>query len=126
MWDIGVDLVEVNRFRTLDYEKNKDFYNRVFTPLEIEYCLSYKNPAQHFAATFAGKESVYKAVNTHINIKLHQIEIIRDGNVPKAKFVLKDPYASHKGNPPPKVKVSLSHTSSYAVAFALAIFEEPE
>jgi len=126
MWDIGVDVVEVQRFKMLDYAENKDFYNRMFTPREIEYCLSFKNPAQHFAATFAGKESVYKSVNSRIDIKLHQIEIIRDGNAPKVNLMVKDYGGSVRVDPPPKVKVSLSHTRSYAVAFALAIFEEPE
>lgn len=126
MWDIGVDVVEVRRFRKLDYAKNKGFYNRIFTPREIEYCLSFKNAAQHFAATFAGKESVYKAINRRINIPPHQIEIVRDGNAPKVNLMTEEYGGSDKADPAPQIKVSLSHTSSYAVAFAVAVFEEPK
>ncbi|MDH5794923.1 MAG: holo-ACP synthase [Candidatus Bathyarchaeota archaeon] len=126
MWGIGVDIVEVHRFRALDYAKNKEFYNRIFTPREIKYCLSFKNPAQHFAATFAGKESVYKAINRRINIKPHRIEIVRDGKAPRVNLVMDGCGGSDKTNPSLQIKVTLSHTSSYAVAFALAVFEEPE
>jgi len=125
MWDIGVDVVEVQRFRALDYGENMEFYNRVFTPREIEYCLSFKNPAQHFAATYAGKESVYKAINSRIDIELHRIEIIRDRNAPKVNLMMEDCGGPERTNSPPQIKVSLSHTSSYAVAFALAVFEDP-
>lgn len=124
MWDIGVDVVEVQRFRTLDYGENREFYNRIFTPREIEYCLSFKNPAQHFAATYAGKESVYKAINSQIDVGLHRIEIIRDQNAPKVNLIMEDCGGFEKINSPPQIKVSLSHTSSYAVAFALAVFED--
>ena len=124
MWEIGVDVVEVQRFRTLDYVKNKAFYDRVFTPQEIAYCLSFKSPAQHFAATFAGKESVYKAINGRINIKLPQIEIMREGGTPKVNLTTQEYHRSGKASLPLQVKVSLSHTSSYAVAFSLAFFEE--
>jgi holo-[acyl-carrier protein] synthase len=126
MWEVGVDMVEVQRFRTLDYSNHKNFYHRIFTPREIKYCLSFKNPAQHFAATFAGKEAVYKAINSRINIKPHQIEIMRDGNVPRVNLMTKSCEESEEANGQVKVKVSLSHTSSYAAAFALAMFEEPK
>ena len=126
MWDIGVDVVEVQRFRVLDYAENKEFYNRVFTPREIEYCLSFRNPAQHFAATYAGKESVYKAINNRIDIELHRIEIIRDRNAPKVNLMMEDCGGPERTNSLPQIKVSLSHTSFYAVAFALAVFEDPK
>ena len=126
MWEIGVDIVEVERFRTLNYSNHRGFFDRVFTSREIAYCLSFKNPAQHFAAIFAGKEAVYKAVNKHINIKLHQIEIIREGNAPKVNLAMEGEGKSGGTEVQLKVKVSLSHTSSYAVAFAVAMLEEPK
>ena len=123
MWEIGVDIVEVQRFKALKYSDNKGFYARTFTPREIEYCLSFKSPAPHFAATFAAKEAIYKAVNRHFNIRLHEIEITRERNIPK---VLLTPKQSNtkRGDPKATVKVSLSHSSAYAVAFALAEFSE--
>ena len=58
---VGIDLIEIARVaRAL--ERHPRFVERVFTPTEREYCLSRANPAQHFAARFAGKEAVGKAL----------------------------------------------------------------
>ncbi len=115
-WNIGVDVVEIARFEQLDYSSNKQFYTRVFTPKEIKYCLSFNSPAPHFAATFAGKEAVYKAVNRFCDVKLHRVEIIRDKDgAPKVNLSL-----SHEEACTLNVKVSLSHSLSHAVAFAVA------
>ena len=116
-WNIGVDIVEIARFVRLNYSSNKQFYMRVFTPKEIEYCLSFKKPAPHFAANFAGKEAVYKAVNRFCDVKLHNIEILRDKDgAPKVNLHL-----SHEEKTTAlDVKISLSHSLSHAVAFAVA------
>jgi holo-[acyl-carrier protein] synthase len=116
-WNIGVDMVEIARFQQLNYSSNKQFYTRVFTPNEIKYCLSFSSPAPHFAANFAGKEAVYKAVNRFCDVKLHNIEILRDKNgAPKVNLRLS---RKEKTNPL-HVKVSLSHSLSHAIAFAVA------
>jgi holo-[acyl-carrier protein] synthase len=58
---VGIDLIEIARVaRAL--ERHPRFVERVFTPTERDYCLSRANPAQHFAARFAGKEAVGKAL----------------------------------------------------------------
>src|SRR5438105_11386740 len=58
---VGTDLIEIERIRrALDrYER---FRGRCFTEAEREYCDSRPNPAQHYAARFAGKEAVGKAL----------------------------------------------------------------
>jgi len=116
MLNIGVDIVEIDRFRRIPYPDHKRFYDRTFSPREIEYCLFFGNPAQHFAATFAGKEAVYKALNQNLDIKLHEIEIVRDESG--------TPQVNLKTSLPIEVKVSLSHSSSLAVAFAIVRFPE--
>jgi len=124
-WSIGVDIVEVARFKGLDYSSHKQFYERVFTSKEIEYCLSFKSPSPHFAVNFAGKEAVYKAINRFFDVKLHDIEILRDENgVPRVNLHLnhnsETENESQETSLPFEIKVSLSHSSSYAVAFAVA------
>ena len=122
-WSIGVDVVEVARFKWLEYATHKRFYERVFTPREIEYCLSFKTPAPHFAVNFAGKEAVYKALNRFCDVKLRDIEILRDEDgAPHVNLHLNHLGAKNKSQEmrlPFKVEVSLSHSSSYAVAFAV-------
>ena len=120
MWDIGVDIVEIERFRRIIQSGNRRFYERIFTPREIEYCLSFKDPSRHFASTFAGKEAVYKALNKHVDVKLSEIEILRDENgAPQVHLKIDSGDVKDRGVSNLEVKLSLSHSSSYAIAFAI-------
>ena len=60
MLSVGVDLIEIERIhRALE---RPGFRGRCFTEAEQAYCDSRPNPAQHYAARFAGKEAVGKAL----------------------------------------------------------------
>ncbi|OFW22057.1 MAG: holo-[acyl-carrier-protein] synthase, partial [Acidobacteria bacterium RIFCSPLOWO2_02_FULL_59_13] len=61
---IGVDLIEVSRLRLAIERHGERFLRRVFTPAEIAYCQSKKNPYERFAARFAAKEAAMKALGT--------------------------------------------------------------
>lgn len=114
---IGVDIEDISRFKN----KEQAFYERVFTPLEIKYCLSKKNPAPHFAARFCAKEAVFKALSSAgINdIVISQIEIYNDSvNRPHIRFLKPDiKYKCH---------ISLSHEKEKAIAFAMLYIEDFE
>ena len=57
---VGVDLIEIPRIaRALE---RPGFRERCFTEAERAYCDSKPNPPQHYAARFAGKEAVGKAL----------------------------------------------------------------
>ena len=58
---VGVDLIEIARVRRA-LERYPNFRERCFTDDERRYCDSRPNPAQHYAARFAGKEAVGKAL----------------------------------------------------------------
>ncbi len=62
---IGIDLIEIGRVRHA-LERYPGFRSRCFTDAEREYCDSRPNPAQHYAARFAGKEAVGKALGIEI------------------------------------------------------------
>jgi holo-[acyl-carrier protein] synthase len=58
---VGLDLIEIERIeRALG--RYEAFRDRCFTEAERAYCDSRPNPAQHYAARFAGKEAVGKAL----------------------------------------------------------------
>ncbi len=70
---IGVDLIEIERVaRAL---ARPGFRERCFTEAERTYCDSRANPAQHYAARFAGKEAVGKALGCGVNFTWREIEI---------------------------------------------------
>jgi holo-[acyl-carrier protein] synthase len=107
---IGTDIVEIDRFR--DLQDESPFYHRIFSEKELAYCRGFSDPTPHLAATFAGKEAVLKAVASNCGISLGDIEILRnDAGVP---HVVLHQDCTHE------IHVSLSHSSSYAVAVALA------
>jgi holo-[acyl-carrier protein] synthase len=58
---VGVDLIEIARIRRA-LDRYPSFRERCFTDAERAYCDSRPNPAQHYAARFAGKEAVGKAI----------------------------------------------------------------
>ena len=58
---VGVDLIEIERIRRA-LERHPSFRERCFTEAERVYCDSRPNPPQHYAARFAGKEAVGKAL----------------------------------------------------------------
>jgi holo-[acyl-carrier protein] synthase len=71
---VGIDVIEIDRVAAA-LRRHARFIERVFTDAEREYCLSRPSPAQHFAARFAGKEAVGKAIGFGVPFTWREIEI---------------------------------------------------
>ena len=108
--NIGTDIVDINRFRKKDYNENKKFYEKIFTKLEIEYCLSFKNNSEHFAGKFAIKEAVKKSIKEKISFK----EIVTNHNNSKPNITLKKKLNY-------RFLVSVSHERDFAIAMVIAM-----
>ena len=80
IFGIGIDVVEVARIASAIQRHGEPFLARVFTAGERAYCESRKVPALHFAARFAAKEAVVKALGTGIgeHAAWLDLEITRD------------------------------------------------
>ncbi len=76
---IGVDLVDIHRVAELRDRHGERFYNILFLPDEAAYCLNRANPDECFAARFAAKEAVMKALGTGWadGVAFTGIEVIR-------------------------------------------------
>lgn len=61
---VGMDLVEVERVRSLLARHAGRAARRLFTDMEVEYCRRSRNDAESYAARFAAKEAVFKALGT--------------------------------------------------------------
>ncbi len=72
---IGIDIIEIRRVREV-LTRTPRFRERVFTEAERAYCDSRPNPAQHYAARFAGKEAVGKALGSGVWFTWKEIEIV--------------------------------------------------
>lgn len=112
----GTDIIEVSRIKDSIESLGEKFLNRVYTEKEIEYCNSKKNMKyEHFAARFAAKEAIFKAVSDLLKDKYEiswkNIEVINDKNGrPRVNFIGKsfDEILN--------IDISLSHLKEYAVA----------
>jgi len=108
----GIDIVEVQRIAKAIERWGDGFLNHVFTKEEIAYAQNQRYPYQHFAARFAAKEAVFKAIGNDPQITWKDIKITHDKD---GKPVCLYPRKNFKR----RVLISISHTRLYAVASAL-------
>jgi holo-[acyl-carrier protein] synthase len=74
---VGVDLVDIDRIRQV-IERQPRFVDRVYTPGERAYCDQRRDPAERYAARFAAKEAVLKALGTGLGgADFAEIEVVR-------------------------------------------------
>ena len=106
---IGIDIVDIKKFKELDYKLNKKFYKKIFSQDEIKYCICHSNPSQHFSGKFAVKEAVIKSIKK----KLPLTDIITDHFNSKPIVKLKNDSSYF-------FIVTLSHDKDYAVAVVLS------
>jgi holo-[acyl-carrier protein] synthase len=61
---VGIDIVDIDRFRKVLERQGERFVNRVFTAGEQDFCRRRLDVAPHYAARFAAKEALFKALGT--------------------------------------------------------------
>ncbi len=111
----GTDIIEIERIKQSIEETDGKFCERVYTKKEIEYCESKKaQKYQHYAARFAAKEAVFKAISqfleSNYDIEWKEIEILNDENGRPYVNLLKDNIILDG------IDISISHCKSYAIA----------
>jgi holo-[acyl-carrier protein] synthase len=120
---LGIDLVEVSRIRALLQKSGDRFKDRVFTPGEVAYCESCADGAMNYAARFAAKEAVAKALGTGFSngVSWRDIEVLRsEAGMPSVRL--------HGGAVPvaealgvARILVTLTHTATAAAASAVLL-----
>jgi holo-[acyl-carrier protein] synthase len=115
---IGVDIVEVKRMRKSIETWGPAFLRKVFTPNEIKYCRSRKKSYEHFAARFAAKEAVSKAMSIGWSgsFRWKDVEVINEPSGAPKIILYHNVAKTLKGC---RVHLSLSHTETTVVAFAV-------
>lgn len=116
---IGVDIVDVADLRRR-MERSPDLEARVFHPEESVWCRGMAEPWQHFAARFAAKEAVMKALGTGWSqgVAFRDIVVVREGDGPPV-VELHEEAARRVAAVGGRVAISLSHAAGTAVAFAV-------
>lgn len=118
----GTDIIEIDRVKESIEHIGNRFIQEIYTKKEIEYCESKKNAKyQHYAARFAAKEAIFKAISKLLSDKFEltwkNVEILNDENG--------RPYIHFLGtNIEEKIEdidISISHCKEYAVASVVVI-----
>ena len=121
MIGIGVDLCEVDRMRRA-LERTPTLRDRVFTDAEQGYCDQRRDPTERYAARFAAKEAVLKALQVGVGAcSWREIEVVRaDGGAPSLLLHGRaQGLATERGVQ--RWLLTLSHTHRLAEAIAVAL-----
>ncbi|HEX7528921.1 MAG TPA: holo-ACP synthase [Thermoanaerobaculia bacterium] len=114
---IGTDLLDVARMAKELEEEGAGFRDTVFTPSEIAYCEAKRYPPRHFAARFAAKEALFKALAGSMSHAFwREVEVARTGDAaPRLVLHGRTREAADRLGVT-DILVSLSHTDSLAAA----------
>ncbi|MEJ5263274.1 MAG: holo-ACP synthase [Ignavibacterium sp.] len=116
---IGIDIIEIERIKKSIDRFGDHFINKIFTENEIKYCSSKYNKYQHYAARFAAKEAVYKALASSWQpiASWKSMEIINEqSGIPKLITFgkLREFLSDDK-----EIKISISHSDNYVTCVAI-------
>ncbi len=118
---IGIDVVEIDRFRAVIGRQGERFVRRVFTLNEQEYCRSHRDPAPHYAARFAAKEAAFKALGTGWakGVSWLDVEVTRKRAEAPTLHLHGAAFVHGNGLGVGKIHLSLSHSETLAVAMVV-------
>lgn len=119
----GTDIIEIERIKEAIEKSQEKFIQEIYTQEEIKYCENKKNAKyEHYAARFAAKEAIFKAVSIFLedkySISWKNAEILNDKK--------QKPYVHFIDIAFPQIKsidISISHCKQYAVANVAIIYE---
>ena len=120
---MGIDIVDIPRFRKTIETRGGRFINRIFLPSEKKYCGAKPNSWIHYAGRFAAKEAVAKAFGTGIGKELNWLDLEVISSDSKAPFVRLNQRAKQllHARRATNILVSISHTHAHTAAVALLV-----
>jgi len=124
----GIDLVDFGRIEQMLEKHGEKFLDRIFTEKELDYANSVKNNIEKLSGRFACKEAVLKMLGTGwrgkiawtdievVNNPLGQPQVNLTGEVQKIA----------KNQRIKQISISITHTSNFAIASAVALADKDE
>jgi holo-[acyl-carrier protein] synthase len=123
---VGIDLVDLDRVRTLLANKGDRAMTRFFSDRERAYLATRADATGHAAARIAAKEAVYKAMQSLKGARAvgwREIEVARDAEGKPA--IELHGLAAHLSTENGGLRIQISLTHSATSAGAIAIVEAP-
>lgn len=120
---VGTEIIECLRVGRMIEQHGEQFLTRIYTAREIRDCQSRRRATEQFAARWAAKEAVFKALGTpwRRGIEWTDVEIQQEpGGVPSAVLSGATAELAREANVA-RIHLSLAHCRAYATAYALAV-----
>ena len=113
---VGTDIVSIHRINKLIQEKGDHFLDHIFSIIKQDICNNKSSPSTHYSGKYAAKEAIKKAILSSqlvpaITLRSIEIQNAKDG-MPLVKI-------QNSGVDINNLKVSISHTDTYATATAI-------
>jgi holo-[acyl-carrier protein] synthase len=120
---IGTEIVECLRVGRMIEQHGEVFLARVYTEREVRYCQARRRAIEHFAARWAAKEAILKALGTpwRRGIEWTDLEIEEDSaGAPQVLLggATKELACNLRVA---NILLSLAHCRAYATAYAIAV-----
>jgi holo-[acyl-carrier protein] synthase len=121
MIGIGTDLVDVDRFRVV-LARSPRLVDRLFSEDEQAYAQQRRDPTERYAARFAAKEAVMKAMGVGLGaFNLRDVEVVRAESGEPSVLLHGRAAEVAAARGVREWLLSLSHTSTMASATAIAL-----
>ncbi len=120
IFGIGTDIIDVKRVEKM-VTRGKQYLETIFTEKEMEYCEAKARKSEHYAARYAAKEAILKALGTgwRGGLAYSDVEIINEElGQPQVQVrgKVKNFFDHHQIQ---KTLISLSHTKEIAIAVVI-------
>ena len=118
---IGIDLVSVERVRTITQRWKDRFLDRVYSDAERRECFRRTTPYVSLAGRFAAKEAILKAlgVGWAAGVRWQDVQVLNDAKGQPVARVHGHVRSMIEAAGITKIHVSLSHDGNYALAQAI-------
>ena len=126
---LGLDLVAVARIERIlgtgaPSGRARRFLDRCFTRGEQATCEARRDRASGYAARFAAKEAVVKALGAPAGVRWTDVEVVRQGGPPRVRLAGEADRAA-RARGVARVHLTLTHDGGVAVAAAVLEGEAP-
>ncbi len=120
IFGIGTDIIEVKRVEEM-VAKGRQYLETIFTEKEIDYCGAKARKSEHYAARYAAKEAILKALGTgwRGGLSFSDIEILNDELGKPHVFLYGEVKRAFEHYRIQQTSISLSHTKEIAIAFII-------